>query len=99
LGETNYLNLLPPDIAQDYVLLTFVVRGKVIREITLKELLGSPSKLQRTPSHLMWGRGIYGIDEMGFVSVDTVAGYFIFDAHTAKCVFPPNNQIDPPRAR
>lgn len=100
VAETNYLNLLPPEIAQDdYVLLTFIVRGKVTREITLKQLLGSRSTLQPTASHLMWGRGLYGIDKNGFVFVDTVAGYFIFDAHTAKCIFPPNNHIDPPSAR
>ncbi len=49
--------------------------------------------------HLSWGRGLYGIDENGFAFVDTVVGLFIFDAHTGKCVFPPNNQIDPVGAR
>jgi len=44
VAETDYLNLLPPDVARDdYVLLTFIVHGKVIREITVRQLLGSRS--------------------------------------------------------
>jgi len=96
IAETDYLNLLPSSIANDsYPLLTFIVRGKVIREITIKQLLGSRSNLQPTASHLLWGRGLYGIDRNGFAFVDTVVGFFIFDARTGKCVFPPNNDIDP----
>jgi len=100
VAEGDYLNLLPLEVAQDnYVLLTFIVRGKVIREVTVKQLLGSRSKLVPTGSNLSWGRGLYGIDENGFVFVDAVVGFFIFDAHTGKCIFPPNNNIDPPRTR
>jgi hypothetical protein len=95
VAQGDYLNLLPPEIAQDnYVLLTFIVRGKVIREVTVKQLLGSRSKLVPTVSNLSWGQGLYGIDKNGFVLVDTVVGFFIFDAHTGKCIFPPNNQVD-----
>jgi len=100
VAETDYLNLLPPDVARDdYVLLTFIVHGKVIREITVRQLLGSRSKLVRTVSNFSWGRGLYGIDDNGFVFVDTVVGFFIFDAHTGKCIFPANNQIDSPATR
>jgi hypothetical protein len=101
--------LLPLNAGADDVVLTFILRGKVIREITVKQLVGSPSTLQRiTPEpgglcvpagntdFLSWGRGVVGIDPNGFVLVDTAVGFFVFDAHTAKCVFPPNNQIDPP---
>ena len=93
-------DLLPKNAPDDYVLLTFINRGTVIRTITVRQLLGSVHKLRLTMGeHLSWGRGLYGIDEHGFALVDTVAGFFIFDAHTAKCVFPPNNQIDPLAAR
>jgi hypothetical protein len=96
VAEDDYLNLLPSDVARDdYVLLTFIVRGRVVREITVKQLLGSHSKLEPTASHLSWGRGLYGIDDNGFVLVDTVVGFFIFDAHTGKCIFPTNNNVDP----
>lgn len=72
----------------------------MIRKITVGQLLGSRSKLPETMGrHLSWGRGLYGIDENGFAFVDTVVGLFIFDAPTGKCVFPPNNQIDPVGAR
>jgi hypothetical protein len=84
-------DLLPPDAQDDFVLLTFIRRGKVFGEITVKQLVGSHLKLLPTASHLSWGRGLYGIDVDGFAFVDTVVGLFIFDSKTAKCVFPPNN--------
>lgn len=100
VAETDYLNLLPSNIAEDtYPLLTFIVRGKVVREITVKQLVGSRSNLQPTSSHLLWGRGLYGIDRNGSAFVDTVIGFFIFDAHTGKCLFPANNHIDPPSSQ
>ena len=93
-------DLLPENAGDDYVLLSFIDRGKVIRKITVGQLLGSRSKLRETMArHLSWGRGLDGIDENGFAFVDTIVGSFIFDAHTGKCVFPPNNQIDPVGAR
>jgi len=115
---------LPLDAGNDSVLLTFIREGKVIREITVKQLLGSRSKLRQTiprytfgssppPSrpvdlgeiktltpiesdaHLLsWGQGLYGIDDNGFAFVDSFTGFFIFEAATGKCVFPPNNPID-----
>jgi hypothetical protein len=100
--------VLPPNARDNDVILTFILRGKVIRQITVKQLIGSASKLERiipvsnalcvptgNTEFLSWGRGLGGIDENGFVLVDTVVGFFIFDAHTTKCVFPPNNNIDP----
>jgi hypothetical protein len=97
VAETDYLNLLPLDIEDSYPLLIFIVRGKVTKEITLKQLVGSRSNLQSAASHLMWGRGLYGIDRNGFAFVDTVIGFFIFDARTGKCAFPTKNEIDLPR--
>lgn len=120
---------LPLDAGDESVLLTFIRQGKIIREITVKQLLGSSSKLRRTfpsyafkfgptpsgPVHLyeipkltptpsgsdshvlFWGfGGLYGIDDNGFAFVDSFAGFFIFDVATAKCIFPPNNRINPP---
>jgi hypothetical protein len=94
----NDLNLLPAENARDdYVLLSFIITGKLIREITLKQLLGSPSKLRPTSDGLLWGHVYFeGMDPNDLVFVDTVVGFFIFDSHTAKCLFPPKNAIDPP---
>ena len=91
----DYLNLLPPDIAkQNPVLLTFIFNGRVIREVTLKQLLASETKLTPTASHLYWGRLYEEMDPNDRVMVDTVIGFFVFDAKTAKCVFSPSNAID-----
>jgi hypothetical protein len=89
-------DLLPKDVDDNCVLLTFINRGKVAREVTLKQLLGSKSKLRATVGDLSWGVGLYfpGIDQNGYVFVDTVIGFFIFDAYTAKCIFPPNNSVN-----
>src|SRR5260370_12408699 len=38
---------LPLTAKENEVLLTFIVRGRVIREITIKQLMGSISKLER----------------------------------------------------
>src|SRR5207247_7834594 len=87
-AETDYLNLLPPDVARDdYVLLTFIVHGKVIREITVRQLLGSRSKLVRRVSNFSWGRGLYGIDDNGFVFVEHVDCFFIFVAFYVICFY------------
>ena len=94
VAETDYLSLLPRNIPENHVLLAFIVNGKIIRKITIQQLFGSRSKLQPTPLNVDWGRGLYGIDENGFAFVDTVIGFFIFDAQTGKCVFPPNNHVD-----
>jgi hypothetical protein len=104
VAQTPFLSLNARD---DDVLLTFILKGKVIREITVKQLVVSPSNLQRFATvpngmcvptgdseFLKWG-GLVGIDGNGFVLVDTVVGFFVFDARTARCVFPPNNRIDP----
>jgi hypothetical protein len=97
VAQTNYLEVLPAEVAKDdYVLLTFVIRGKVIREITVKQLFGSLSNLEPTGLNTFyWGRVYYEMDSNDRVLVDTVIGFFIFDAHTGKCIFPPNNRIDP----
>ena len=81
-------DLLPLDATGDFVVLRFIVRGRVVRQITISELLGPSSKLERTASHLSWGRGLYGIDRHGLVFVDTNAGFLIFEAETGKCIFP-----------
>jgi hypothetical protein len=97
--QPNSLNLLPPDAQDDYVLLSFIRHGKLVREITLKQLIGSHSKLRSTSEGLLWGL-LYRADETGsLILVDTVVGYFIFDIHTAKCVFPEKNSIDRPTDR
>jgi hypothetical protein len=82
------VGLLPLDAGGDLVLLTFIVRGKIVRRVTVAELLGPSPKFERTASHLSWGHGLHGIDRNGFALVDTVAGFFIFEAETGKCVFP-----------
>lgn len=97
VAQTDYLEVLPAEVAKDgYVLLTFIVRGKVIREITVKQLLGSSSNLEPTGLNTFyWGRVYYEMDSKDRVLVDTVIGFFIFDAHTGKCIFRPNNRVAP----
>jgi hypothetical protein len=91
--NTDYGSSLPLNIAESHVLLTFIVEGKVVREITIQQLFGNRSNLVHTPTSLKWGK-LRAIDENGFAVVDTVVGYFIFEANTGKCVFPPNNHVN-----
>jgi hypothetical protein len=87
------VDLLPLDFRSDDVLLTFIRRGTVIKEVTVNQLLGPHPDLVRTIGHFSWGNGLRGIDANGFALIDTVVGFFIFDAH-GKCIFPPNNRVD-----
>ena len=94
VAATDEMNSLPLNVPETYVLLTFIVKAKIVREITLQQLFGSRSKLKSTPTSLVWGEGLRAIDENGYAIVDTVVGYFIFEAQTGKCVFPPNNHVN-----
>jgi hypothetical protein len=93
------VDLLPFNFRDDDVLLTFIYRSQVIREIRVREFFGPHPNLHRTTEHFSWGRGLLGIDVKGFVLVDTLAGFFIFEARTANCVFPRKNQPSPENKR
>jgi len=100
VAQTDYLNVLPAKVAtDDYVLLTFIRTGKLIREITVRQLFGSHPKMRLTMGgNFAWGR-VYDLmapDDLVFVDADS--GFFIFEAKTGKCVFPENNPIDPTTA-
>jgi hypothetical protein len=92
---------VPASVAtDDYVLLTFIRTGKLIREITVRQLLGSHPKMRLTVAgSFVWGR-VYDLlmapNDLVFVDADS--GFFIFEAKTGKCVFPENNPIDPATA-
>ena len=78
------LNLLPLDAGADTVILTFVRRGEVIREVVLSEVLQELSSLERTLSHLNWGYYI-GLDDAGRYVIETVEGRRLaFDVITGR---------------
>jgi hypothetical protein len=100
VAQTDYLNVLPAKVAtDDYVLLTFVRTRKLIREITVKQLLGSHPAMRLTVAgNFVWGH-VYNFmasNDLVFVNVDS--GFFIFEAKTGKCVFPENSPSDPTTA-
>jgi len=76
------MNLIPPDAADDLVLLTFWENGKAIRRVPLKEIVSSRSILTRTVSHYHWGT-IEGINAAGFLVVNRSDGRrLLFDVTT-----------------
>jgi len=76
------ISLIPQDYTDDLVLLTFLHRGKVLRKVTLKDIVPDPSILLRTVSHYQWG-WIEGINSNGEFVVHRVDGtVFSFDLST-----------------
>lgn len=78
------INLLPLDYHKEQVMLSFYRRGKLLRAVTLGQLVKDYGKLQRTVSHYYWGRYL-GFDEKNRYLVATVEGRTIaFDAATGQ---------------
>jgi hypothetical protein len=100
VAQTDYLNVLPAKVAtDDYVLLTFVRTRKLIREITVKQLLGSHPAMRLTVAgNFVWGHVYNFMASNDLVFVNADSGFFIFEAKTGKCVFPENSPSDPTTA-
>lgn len=78
------VNLLPLDYKRDEPMLTFYDRGRLVRSVTLAELVPDLTKLRRTVSHYEWGRCV-GFDGPATYSVETVdRGLLRFDATTGQ---------------
>lgn len=78
------MNLLPLDYRKDWAMLTFCDRGRLVRRVTLGELVPDLSRLQRTASHYQWGRCV-GFDGPGTHVVETVdRGVIRFDVATGQ---------------
>ena len=77
-------NLLPLHYKQDWPMLEFYERHKVVRRWSLGELVPDLRKLRRTVSHYEWGNCL-GFDSAGRYQVRTVdRGLLRFDASTGK---------------
>jgi hypothetical protein len=100
VAQIDYLNAVPASVAtDDYVLLTFIRTGKLIRAITVRQLLGSHPKMRLTMAgNFVWGHVYDFMASNDLVFVDADSGFFIFEAKTGKCVFPENSLIDPTTA-
>jgi hypothetical protein len=80
------LSLLPLDYRRDWTMLSFYDRGRLVRRVSLGELVPDLSKLRRTASHYEWGR-CEGFDGAGKYSVETVdRGALRFDVTTGELV-------------
>ena len=78
------LNLLPLDYKSDWTMLSFHERGRLVRQVSLGELVPYPSKLRRTASHYEWGRCV-GFEGARKYSVETVdRGTLLFDVTTGQ---------------
>ena len=67
------LNLLSVDYKGSDVMLTFWDSGKIIKTVTVDDLIPNKKILQRTVSHYSWG-SVSGINEAGLLEVTLVDG-------------------------
>ena len=67
------INLLPTNVTKAEPMIRFFKKNKLIKTVTLGELLTDVSKLERTVSHYRWGSYI-GLDKKGRYVVETVEG-------------------------
>jgi hypothetical protein len=75
-------NLLTFDAGPDAPMLRFYRWGRLVRQVSLGELILDRSKLERTASHNLWGHCI-GFNAKGQFEVQTVdRGLLRFDAST-----------------
>jgi hypothetical protein len=80
------MNLLPLDAGASTVIVTFYRRGDVVRKVTLAQVMGDLSNLERSVSHLVWGYYL-GFDAQGHYAIETVEGRRLaFDVTTGRLV-------------
>ncbi len=80
------MKLLPLDAGPGMVVLTFIRCGEVIRRVTLGEVMGDLSNLQRSVSHLDWGSYL-GFEVAGHYAIETVEGRRLsYDVTTGRLV-------------
>ncbi len=78
------LNLIPLEYTKKLVLITFWMKDKKTREITVGDLFPDTRILQRTVSHYNWGT-INGINPDGYLQVRRCDGTrFLFDVRTGE---------------
>lgn len=78
------INLLPLNVTKNEAMIKFYTKGKLIKTVTLGELVEKQSSLKRTASHYLWGNYL-GLDVKGRYVVETVEGRkLIFDVTTGK---------------
>lgn len=85
------INLLPTNVTKDEPMIRFFRRGKLLKTVTLGELITDTSNLKRTVSHYSWGSylGFDPFDENGYYFVKTVEGKTLaFDVTTGKVASP-----------
>lgn len=76
-------NLLPLNLPETVVMLTFHRRAETIAMVELRQFVRKPKDLPRTVSHQFWGR--YGFDQEGRFKVQTAESVeFLFDVSTGK---------------
>ncbi|HEV2840069.1 MAG TPA: hypothetical protein VGW39_01985 [Chthoniobacterales bacterium] len=81
-----YINYIWNDYSPDVVMVHFINRGRVVRQVTLGELLPDLSKLERTTSHFSWGR-FNGINDHGqFIALPVDYRALYFDVATGQLV-------------
>lgn len=82
------INLIPKAHSSDMVMLTFWKHGKILRKVSLKQIVPDKRILKETASHYYWGYGS-GIDEQGkFMVVRADEKHLFFDIRTGKLVTP-----------
>lgn len=82
--EHGGLNLIPQNYDGKMTMVTFWKSGKILREVTLDELIPNKKILQRTVSHYAWGT-IVGFSKDGTLEIKLVNDQRLFyDPKTGK---------------
>jgi hypothetical protein len=80
------MNLLPLDYKPDGQMLAFYEHGRLVRKVSVAELVPDATKLRRTASHYEWGRCL-GFEGSRTYRVETVdRGVLRFDVTTGLLV-------------
>jgi hypothetical protein len=81
-----YINFVWNNYSPDVVMVHFIHRGRVVRHLTLHDLLPDLSKLERTVSHFSWG-DFNGINDRGeFIALPVDGRAMRFDVATGHLV-------------
>jgi len=78
------LNLIPQDYSDDLVMLSFWQHGKLLRKVSLKEIIPGKHLLEKTVSHYLWGHAQGINEENKFVLQRTDRKLLYFDIRTGK---------------
>jgi hypothetical protein len=92
-------NLIPLNYSKNDLMIRFVRKGSVVKDVYLKDLISDFSKLSRTVSHFHWGDSL-GLDASDAYGVKTIEGKrFKFDITNGNLIKTESALPNTPEAR